>query len=326
MPYKTKSGTHYHEAYGCCGATEPCGTEGLAPCGICCGSRAGGGDGTAGGSDGSAYGSSSVFSAGSPSGMSATGLFDHEPSTVIPTPEPTDVRVTNVATLRYEATDDYVMRLADSLLAIKASMDAARDGQYAPGADEVTVDSDSLRTVLEALPQASLGPSDLPDGTISPEDVAGKPMSPREAFDVQRQEEFMDSFRRQTTELIRRWDEDEWEEWREAREDLAEYMKGNLRRERPPELSLFIDEEVESLLRRRYEDDVPCPNWHLATQWQRYGRLLTGHEDRWPGYAEAKSRWDRESELIWQQVQARRQRQAQARPKAGAGTKATAVA
>ena len=45
MPYKTKSGTHYHESYGCCGAIESCGTEGLEPCRICCGK----GDGNGGG-------------------------------------------------------------------------------------------------------------------------------------------------------------------------------------------------------------------------------------------------------------------------------------
>ena len=26
MPYKTRYGSHYHETYGCCGATEPCGS------------------------------------------------------------------------------------------------------------------------------------------------------------------------------------------------------------------------------------------------------------------------------------------------------------
>lgn len=37
MPFKTQYGTHYHEAYGCHGATIPCGTTGLSPCTDCCG-------------------------------------------------------------------------------------------------------------------------------------------------------------------------------------------------------------------------------------------------------------------------------------------------
>lgn len=35
MPYKTEHGSHYHLRDGCCGATIPCGTEGLTPCSIC---------------------------------------------------------------------------------------------------------------------------------------------------------------------------------------------------------------------------------------------------------------------------------------------------
>lgn len=52
MPYKTEHGSHYHETWGCHGATIPCGTEGLTPCSDCCGTTtdAGGksGDGSAG--------------------------------------------------------------------------------------------------------------------------------------------------------------------------------------------------------------------------------------------------------------------------------------
>lgn len=36
MPYKTKSGSHYHLTEGCHGATIPCSTEGLEPCSDCC--------------------------------------------------------------------------------------------------------------------------------------------------------------------------------------------------------------------------------------------------------------------------------------------------
>lgn len=58
MPYKTKCGSHYHETYGCHGATIPCDAAGLTPCSDCCGkagavggtpSAASGGSGTAGG-------------------------------------------------------------------------------------------------------------------------------------------------------------------------------------------------------------------------------------------------------------------------------------
>lgn len=37
MPFKTKSGTHYHLTYGCHGATISCDTAGLTPCSDCCG-------------------------------------------------------------------------------------------------------------------------------------------------------------------------------------------------------------------------------------------------------------------------------------------------
>ena len=42
MPFRTPYGNHYHTTYGCHGATEACGTEGLSPCSDCCG-RAGAG-------------------------------------------------------------------------------------------------------------------------------------------------------------------------------------------------------------------------------------------------------------------------------------------
>lgn len=37
MSYRTKHGAHYHEMYGCHGATIPCDTKGLMPCSDCCG-------------------------------------------------------------------------------------------------------------------------------------------------------------------------------------------------------------------------------------------------------------------------------------------------
>lgn len=40
MPYKTKSGSHYHETYGCHGATISCERNGLEPCSDCCGGSA----------------------------------------------------------------------------------------------------------------------------------------------------------------------------------------------------------------------------------------------------------------------------------------------
>ena len=65
MPYKTKSGSHYHETYGCCGAMESCTTEGLAPCRICCGkgSKAESGPGA----------STEVVAGGTPVGASSAG-------------------------------------------------------------------------------------------------------------------------------------------------------------------------------------------------------------------------------------------------------------
>lgn len=47
MPYKTRCGSHYHETYGCHGATIACDTSGLSPCSDCCGSSSGKADVTA---------------------------------------------------------------------------------------------------------------------------------------------------------------------------------------------------------------------------------------------------------------------------------------
>lgn len=307
MPYKTKSGTHYHETYGCCGATEACGTEGLAPCQICCGT------GARGKSDGSGV---SPASAGSGS-AGGSGIFEATegqagmagvPSSGEGVATGHDERRTTVAEVRHEAAEDYVMRLADSLLAIKRSMDATRDGQLAPSPESMDLPGASrLREVIDSLPEPSLASRPSPEHDIGPDDLVGNPMTPEEAFRQRREEEFMEDFRQRTAEAIRQWDRDGWDRWRAANEELAEYMKGNLRRERPASLSLFIDDEVESILRQRYEKEVPCPSWGLASQWQRYGRLLTGGEERWPGYEEAKRAWDAESDLMW------RARTAQAR-------------
>lgn len=46
MPYRTPYGKHYHEEYGCHGATIPCDTKGLTPCSDCCGGKAGSDEGT----------------------------------------------------------------------------------------------------------------------------------------------------------------------------------------------------------------------------------------------------------------------------------------
>ena len=48
MPFRTKSGTHYHMTEGCCNAFIQCDTKGLEPCSICCGG-AGKGDNGGGG-------------------------------------------------------------------------------------------------------------------------------------------------------------------------------------------------------------------------------------------------------------------------------------
>lgn len=37
MPFRTEHGSHYHETYGCHGATIPCSAGGLSPCSDCCG-------------------------------------------------------------------------------------------------------------------------------------------------------------------------------------------------------------------------------------------------------------------------------------------------
>ena len=66
MPYKTRYGSHYHETYGCCGATEPCGSAaGLAPCSICCGEPGGSGG------PGNSQGPGGTASAGAPNSESS---------------------------------------------------------------------------------------------------------------------------------------------------------------------------------------------------------------------------------------------------------------
>ena len=52
MPFKTPYGKHYHETYGCHGATMPCGTAGLSPCSDCCGGAGGKGQSDGGASAG----------------------------------------------------------------------------------------------------------------------------------------------------------------------------------------------------------------------------------------------------------------------------------
>lgn len=64
MPYKTEYGSHYHETYGCHGATIPCDTAGLTPCSDCCGHGHGSSDGLA---------SAGPSGAGSPVGTGVTG-------------------------------------------------------------------------------------------------------------------------------------------------------------------------------------------------------------------------------------------------------------
>lgn len=299
MPYRTESGTHYHVTMGCSGAYIPCGTEGLAPCSICCGARrsyvAAGGT-TASGDAGGAFLSAAQASPDAPVSRASGQPQIPDGGDIL---HPYDRRVTTVPEIRHEAAEDYVMRLADTLLAIKAGMDAVRDGQVASDSDLEGLASGALGDVLASLPEPTASSQPLPEVAVSPDDLVGDPLTPRQAFDARRHEEFLEAFRERTVDAIRRWDRDEWDRWRDANEGLAEYMKSNLWRERPPELSLFIDDEVESLLRRRYEDEVPCPSWRLAEQWQRHGRILTGGEDSWPGYAEALEEWDAESDRIW---------------------------
>lgn len=61
MPYRTKSGSHYHMTKGCHRATILCGTEGLTPCSTCCGGGAGRSSG------------SPVASGGTPAGIGGGG-------------------------------------------------------------------------------------------------------------------------------------------------------------------------------------------------------------------------------------------------------------
>ena len=64
MPWKTKSGTHYHMTEGCCNAFIQCDTKGLEPCSICCGAKANDGIGAGAGSP--SGGSNGVIAVDSP--------------------------------------------------------------------------------------------------------------------------------------------------------------------------------------------------------------------------------------------------------------------
>lgn len=85
MPYRTDHGRCYHETYGCHGATTICGTDGLAPCSVCCaGGKAGtGGDGAKAAS--SAGGGAATASA--PGGVPARRGMGPEEDVTIAMPE-----------------------------------------------------------------------------------------------------------------------------------------------------------------------------------------------------------------------------------------------
>lgn len=76
MPYKTQYGKHYHETYGCHGATIPCGTAGLEPCSDCC-CHAGEGSGAQGSAGGVSSGGASAASGHEGSYDSQDGTDGH---------------------------------------------------------------------------------------------------------------------------------------------------------------------------------------------------------------------------------------------------------
>lgn len=307
MPFRTRYGTHYHESQGCPAIagkeTESCGTDGLEPCSLCCGEGRGGAGAGAAGSAGSTGAASGACSAES-DGLSSTA----------PTSSPDGdagrwVRIDGGVACGTFAerplsfpSDEAKLRLVDALLVTKAGLDGMRDGQSAPQPRHVMSGPEETAHAMRVFEVAAsaTGSMPAPDEMIVPAPAEPAPKTPREEFDERRHAEFIEDFRRRREEEIRRWNDDGWQEWRDAHADLAEYMASNMRRERPAHLTRFVDEEVESILRQRYEDEVPCPCWGLADQWQRMGRLLHGKEDRWPGYEDAKAEWDAESERMWE--------------------------
>lgn len=89
MPYRTPYGSHYHEKYGCCGATEACGTDGLEPCSICCGDASHGGGGGAPSAAGA--GSMPVLGAETIEEDDRGRAGDTEPDDEQPMPSPRDM-------------------------------------------------------------------------------------------------------------------------------------------------------------------------------------------------------------------------------------------
>lgn len=92
MPYKTRYGSHYHETYGCCGATEPCGSAaGLAPCSICCGKPGGsGGSGNSQGPEGAASAGAPNSESSQPAGGIPRGVGESIPD-ILPVSHARDV-------------------------------------------------------------------------------------------------------------------------------------------------------------------------------------------------------------------------------------------
>lgn len=246
-------------------------------------------------------------------GLSAGGAFrtggtgngdgsgDASPGVPADVPVWHDERVTTVEEIRHVVAEHNVMLLAESLLAIKAGWDAASDGAVAPDMEVGSVTPQDYDDAMEALPAPSVARRDVPVADVSAEDLVSRPMTPREAFDARRGEEFLDDFRARTEDAVRSWCE-EWVRWRDSHARLAEVLRENLLGSRGHHHADFVDLEVESMMRERYDDEVPCPDDRLVLQWETYGRLLTGGEELWPGYAESRRVWDEESERMWDEA------------------------
>lgn len=309
MPFRTRYGTHYHENQGCSAIAgkevESCGADGLEPCSLCCGGgRSAGGLGAGAASSGGAGACSGPSGGGGTASRSlSTGASGTQGGA-----SSEERVVTGAASGAFAErpmsfpSDEAKLRLMDSLLVVKAGLDGLRDGQEAPSPRHVmsTPDEVAHATRVFAVATSPSGSLLSPDDMVVPASGEDIPRTPEAEFRARREKEFVEDFRRHKEEEIRRWNDEGWQEWRAEHADLARYMLENMRRERPAHLARFVEEEVESIMRQRYEDEVPCPCWGLADQWQRMGRLLHGREDRWPGYAEAKAEWDAESERMWE--------------------------
>lgn len=142
MPYRTKSGSHYHETYGCHGATIPCDAAGLEPCSDCCGAGASGDpDPSSATAGGTPVGASATEGQGEFSLGSASSQLGQDDLT---SPEPSPRQATEIAEAGWDG-----MRNGQEMPAPSDDIDF--DRLFADAFGQATTDSPSVATPSERI-------------------------------------------------------------------------------------------------------------------------------------------------------------------------------